>query len=170
MESLGQVMEILDAESSLKGWIDCVTSATQSIRVGFYTADLESVFVGLIEARGRGVAVTVLGDAATTRRNKNTTSQLQLLASRGARVGLTQGRLLTERYARASPGSWIEGKRGIFHGKVLIADRRMILGSCNYTTSSLCNVEWGVMLELSDKGLEDATSRFDQELQLAEAL
>ena len=137
---------------------------------GFHTADLEFVFVDLIEALGRDVAVAVVGDAATTRRNKNTTSQLQLRALRGARMGPMQGRVRTECCARGPPSSWSESKRTIFHGKVLVADRTMIIGGCNCTASSPCNVERGVALELSDDGFVYAAGRFDRKLQMEETL
>ena len=116
-------------------------NATRAIRVGSYTADLKSVVVDLIEPRERDAAGAVVGDAAATRRSKNTTSQLQLFALRGARMSLMQGGVPTERSAVAPPGSWIGSKRRIFHGKVPVADRAMTIGGCNRATSSLCNVE-----------------------------
>ena len=75
---------------------------------------------------------------------------LQRMMAHGVRVLRRAGSDLTAAYRAdgrsAGRGS---GRRGAMHSKLMLADRVLIIGSTNFTTSSQANVEVSVRTSLS---------------------
>ena len=80
---------------------------------------------------------------------------------RKLKIRVAEGGLLTDHYTHAGAGSHIQGKRGIMHAKWLRVDSTMITGSCNFTTSSQCNLEVTTLVDLSEAGVLEAKRLFD---------
>ena len=59
----------------------------------------------------------------------------------------------------------LNGESGIQHSKTVLADEPVLIGSCNWTTSSRQNHEIGVLLSLNEVGLAayDGRLRFIKE-------
>ena len=95
--------------------VDAIASARREVRVQAYGFSAPRIISALAEARARGVDVAVILDRSDERR----------LCERG-------GALLA-----AGVPVWIDHVPGIAHNKVIVIDRRMVIGgSYNYTASA----------------------------------
>ena len=56
------------------------------------------------------------------------------------------------------------------HAKGIVVDDHMLVGSCNYTTSSQCNREVGVAAQLNRGGRRMVEELYDRDRQAGEAL
>jgi phosphatidylserine/phosphatidylglycerophosphate/cardiolipin synthase-like enzyme len=88
-------------------------------------------------------------------------THLKTLKASGGDIRLVNGRDIQTEYSAA--GRSCPPGRGIMHSKsLLVSDRAdfsgenyVIVGSCNWTISSLCNVETSVLLQLTQKAATD---------------
>ena len=94
--------------------------------VACFTFDHPQVVDSLLAARERGVTVRVM----FSQRDRNTTN------NQGAQLQRLRG-----------CGCEVRGHRSSRqHAKVLMTEREIVLGSCNFTEASLANSERGVLL------------------------
>ena len=75
---------------------------------------------------------------------------LETLKAHGVRVRVVQGHSLGPAYKEA--GRKAPGGRGLMHAKCLLVGGLVIIGSANWTTSSKCNWEVGVLVRLTPRG------------------
>ena len=83
---------------------------------------------------------------------------IKAMKASGVQILLVNGKDIQEAYANA--GRSVRPGRGIMHSKtILVADRAdfsnenyVIIGSTNWTISSLCNFETSMLLQLSQRG------------------
>ena len=66
-----------------------------------------------------------------------------------------------QHYRDADPTGHLAGRMGICHAKWCLSDSRLAIGSTNWTTSSQCNVEKGVVLNLAAAGRAAVEADFD---------
>ena len=78
--------------------------------------------------------------------------------SAGILVTLSHGTNLSEHYREV--GKTPFGGRGICHTKAVLADRLLVLGSCNWTTSSRGNIETDVMIKIFESEIENVRKHF----------
>ena len=71
---------------------------------------------------------------------------------------------LMENYTYARPGGRLQGKFGSTHAKVVFfrQSQVVLVGSANYTTSSMCNHELTTQIALSPTGLQWVDSWFQE--------
>ena len=123
----GASVEFLSAGETLTEWGRACQEAESYVYVACFTYDHPRVTAMLEEARRRGLTVQLVFSG----RDKNTTNsqipRLQQLRACGAEV-------------RAHKGSRL-------HAKVLLTEREILIGSCNFTSASQANVERGVRLQ-----------------------
>ena len=136
-------VDFLPTADTLREWGRACRAAESYVHVVCFTFDHPQVVGYLEQARGRGLTVKVLFSF----KDKGTTT------NQGARLQTLRGR-----------GCEIRGHRGSrLHAKVLMTEREMILGSCNFTTASMNNVERSVLLqELSEETLVSQRDWFEQ--------
>jgi phospholipase D len=96
--------------------VAAIDGAQTEIRVQAYGFTSPPILDALVRARGRGVDVAILLDKSNQRRT-----------SSGAALA-----------AHAEIPIWIDHPSGIAHNKVIVIDRRLVVGgSMNYTTSAV---------------------------------
>ena len=76
-------------------------------------------------------------------------------------VRLRQGRGFREEYLAVE--RFVGGHfKGIQHSKTLIVDIRMLVGSCNWTTSSRSNLERTALIQVQSSALEEMMAEHDR--------
>ena len=162
-DSLGAIVAFMSAADTIRAWIRLIEGAKLWIQIIFYTFDLDIICTALEAAKKRGVKVTVIGDRGRTNQAKGTQALMSRLRSHKIETKIMDGVPLQEHYtAGAQPSSgFIQNRKGIVHSKFMLADRDLVMGSTNFTTSSQCNLETNCQIKLTDKGLEDV-KRFYQ--------
>ena len=123
-EARSTLLRITDAPGAVSEWIQMIRDAMQNIGILAYTFDLAGdilspVADALCAARQRGVDVRIVIDAACGKGTsmRNLRPAMQRLIRYGIRVRTSHGR-----------------KR--LHAKVLLADRKLPIGSCNWSENS----------------------------------
>ena len=108
-----------------------------------FTFDHPAVVGYLEQARSRGLTVRLVFSGRDRGLTSNQLPRLQRLRGCGCEV-------------RAHKGSRL-------HAKVLMTEREIVIGSCNFTTASLANAERGVRLqELSEAELLTEKEWYEQ--------
>ena len=125
--SLGKAtVDFLSATETLHEWRRACGAAESYVYVACFTFDHPQVVTSLLAARERGVTVRVM----FSQRDRGTTN------NQGARLQRLRG-----------CGCEVRGHRSSRqHAKVLMTEREIVLGSCNFTEASLANSERGVLL------------------------
>jgi phosphatidylserine/phosphatidylglycerophosphate/cardiolipin synthase-like enzyme len=138
-----QVLQFVDAPQSAVQWIQRIGAATRSVHCAFFTFDLPELVEALVFARSRGVAVLCLLDRQQTMSGSclNVRPAIQQLIAHGVVVKLHRQRRL--------------------HAKWLLADKFLIVGSCNATKASQGNEERGVVVQMSASDLIAELARFN---------
>ena len=140
-----------------------MTQKTQAVRIWLltcYTFDVESIQIDVQEANRRDVKTTVIADRRTSL-GKGTRDMLQSLKAMrfsGTEVSLADGKDIQGFYANV--GRSVPPGRGIQHSKTLfvadnadfLGENYLIIGSCNWTTSSRCNYELSSLIQLDTDG------------------
>ena len=122
----GVAVDFLTAQGTLGEWSRACEKAESYVMVACFTFDHPAV-VGYLElARTRGLLVRVLFSGRDKALTNNQGPRLQRLRACGCEV-------------RAHKGSRL-------HAKVMLTEQVVVLGSCNFTTSSVANAERGVLL------------------------
>jgi hypothetical protein len=161
---LGTVTHLMEASESQRRAVEAVQQARSEVRVAAYTFDAAELVAALVGARHRGVQVRVLADRkfSLSGRCRNQQASLSLLQAEGVVVKVMSG----------LPGAAFGG---IHHAKTVLADGStasdpfvLVVGSCNFTTASLGNMETGVRISLSERGAVEASEMFDLRFAKAE--
>ena len=124
------------------------------------TFDVEAIVVDTQETTRRGVQTTVIADRRTClgKGTRDMLASLKAMRAAGTEISLVNGKDIQAEYQTV--GRQLPPGRGIQHSKTLfIADNAeftgenyLIIGSCNWTTSSRCNFELSVLLRLDRDG------------------
>ena len=101
--------------------------AESYVYVACFTLDHPAVVGYLEQARSRGLTVRIVFSGRDRALTNNQGPRLQRLRACGCEV------------------RWHKGSR--LHAKVLMTEREIVIGSCNFTTASLANAERGVRLQ-----------------------
>jgi len=114
--------------------------AADSLVLTVFTYDLLMITDALVEAKERGVEVTVIVDRNHTLTGATNfmVDRLSCLEEAGIAVWLSRG---------------ISGTVGIQHSETLRADDFLIMGSANWTNSSRLNQEMSLLVHLNEDGL-----------------
>ena len=106
-----------------------------------FTFDLLAIAEALSRAAKRGVDVKVYADCCHTLRGctKFQPVRFREMKDSGVVVRLTHGST---------------GKSGLQHSKTLLVDEHLIVGSANWTNSTLSNQECSALIHLNDGGIE----------------
>ena len=125
-----------------------------------YTFDRWPIVEALENAKARGCVVRVVLDRAATLqgRTKDQLSCARKLMAAGIQETLSHGTSLAEHYRDV--GRTAFGGRGICHTKAVLADRALVLGSCNWTTSSRGNIETDAVIRVFESELEAVRTQF----------
>jgi hypothetical protein len=121
------------------------------ILLGF-TYDREDITKSLIAARRAGSTVKVLLDSSQTLKGatRDQLSTAKELVSAGIAVRVAQGYGCKAEYAAVGrKGDFA----GIMHAKSVLVGNYLVHGSCNWTTSSRGNAEFGTLIRLTDAGV-----------------
>lgn len=126
-----------------------------------YSWDEPNVMSEVRTAHERGVKVELIADhrmtfGATTRAQ---TELVKELVEADMIVRTCSGENISAEYARA--GRSVFPATGILHAKVMYAPPYLMVGSANWTTSSRCNQEVGVLLYLEPAGQTAVEGRMD---------
>ncbi|CAK0835569.1 unnamed protein product [Prorocentrum cordatum] len=139
----GAVTEFLSASETLAAWARACGEAESYVYVACFTFDQPGVVNYLEAARARGLTVRLVFSGRDKALTNNQGPRLQRLRACGCEV-------------RAHKGSRL-------HAKVMMTEREIVLGSCNFTTASLGNVERGASLqELSEETVLEQKEWFEQ--------
>jgi hypothetical protein len=147
--SMGAVLSVMDAVATQETAIREISRAKRMVHLNAYSFDRADVVAALVAARKRGLDVKVAMDKGMTLKGK-TRDQLSMckeLMAAGIRVHVAEGDNLTAVYravGRSIPGHL----KGIMHQKSAMIDDLVIIGSCNWTTSSRGNFEIGVLFKV----------------------
>ncbi|CAK0840013.1 unnamed protein product, partial [Prorocentrum cordatum] len=139
----GAVTEFLSASETLAAWARACGEAESYVYVACFTFDQPGVVNYLEAARARGLTARLVFSGRDKALTNNQGPRLQRLRACGCEV-------------RAHKGSRL-------HAKVMMTEREIVLGSCNFTTASLGNVERGASLqELSEETVLEQKEWFEQ--------
>ena len=147
--SMGAVLSVMDAVATQETAIREINKAKRLVHLNAYSFDRADVVSALVSARKRGLDVKVAMDKGMTLKGK-TRDQLSMckeLIAAGICVHVAEGDNLTAVYravGRSVPGFL----KGIMHQKSAMIDDLVIIGSCNWTTSSRGNFEIGVLFKV----------------------
>jgi phosphatidylserine/phosphatidylglycerophosphate/cardiolipin synthase-like enzyme len=178
-DSLGSVVSLHNAASTLLRWVELISKGRGGeIDLICYTFDLEVVVSGLEEARKRHNVIRLLINkgSAATKGTKQLLDRLETVEShvrsgeRKLQIKVAEGTPLREQYIRAGQNSPIQSKKGIVHAKFLRVNSTLLVGSCNWTTSSQCNREAVLESDLTTEGLVQAKKLFESYWATAEPL
>ena len=105
----------------------------------------------------------IIADEVHAHGTKTTGQMFARAAARGVEIRVGRGLPLKTAYVRANPDNPLMSKDGGHHAKVMYgaSTRTALIGSCNFTTSSQCNVELTAKIALSTSGVVQLTSWFD---------
>jgi len=152
---VGVVVQLLDAVKTQDAAILLIEKAQSWIRVYGYSFDREEFAEALMNARKRGVDVMIGVDRkfSLNGRSREQLGVIKTVATNGVVVTMVGGFPLREEYQAVGRSLAFDGN-GNLHAKVVHTDAGTVLGSCNWTTSSRCNVELGVELRLGENHKE----------------
>ena len=120
-----------------------------------YTYDRSDVTEQLLLAQACGAIVRVILDEKSINgATREMRPQAIRMLQSGVEVRSLCGKSCVEEY-RATGRNVASHLRGIHHSKTLLVDEFLVVGSCNWTTSSRSNFETGTLLQLHKVGLEE---------------
>jgi hypothetical protein len=158
---IGECMKLLDAVESqdFAKILLSLASSTSQVCISAFTFDRSDIVELLLIASRTGATVKVLLDEASTLRGqtRDTPSQVLQLLQNGIPVRTLCGESVLEAY-REVGRSVASHIRGIHHAKAVAVDEYVVMGSCNWTTSSRSNYESGMLLRLD---IEQASKYYD---------
>ena len=168
--AFGTMLAFMPASDTLRAWIRLIEAAKERIFLIFYTFDLDIIVTGLEAAKKRGVKIAVLGDRQRVKQTKGTQALISRLKQHKIEVRHCEGGPLADHYTSgaSSQSGLVKEKSGIVHSKFLLADRNLIIGSTNFTTSSQCNLESSCQIRLNDLGVKEAERYFSAAFSEAE--
>ena len=135
-------VDFLSAAETIQEWGRACSAAESYVYVACFTFDHPQVVGYLEQARARGLTVKLMFSGRDKGLTNNQGPRLQRLRSCGCEV-------------RAHKGSRL-------HAKVLLTEKEIVIGSCNFTSASLANAERGARLaELSEQELVGQKQWYD---------
>ena len=150
----GQVLAIMSAKGTQRAAIRLCTQVRPEMRVKVvllaFTLDRYDVVDAFCEAAARGVRVHIGVDKQHTEKSELQCASLQRLLEAGCDIFLMSGVDIRAEYEDAGrPG--VRPGTGHQHAKYLRIGNIAICGSTNWTTSSRCNNELSLLVELSSE-------------------
>jgi phosphatidylserine/phosphatidylglycerophosphate/cardiolipin synthase-like enzyme len=142
----GVVLSVMSSKQTQKMAVYLITKAVRNVIMTVYTYDLLVICEALKSAARRGVKVEVIADYGHTLTGTTVAmvERMKALLAAGVQVVLTKG---------------ASGNSGIQHSKTLLCDEHVIVGSCNWTTSSRSNQEMSLLVALNDAGMSSWQER-----------
>jgi len=142
----GVVLSVMSSKQTQKMAVYLITKAVRNVIMTVYTYDLLVLCEALKAAASRGVKVEVIADYGHTLTGTTVAmvERMKALLAAGVQVVLTKG---------------VSGNSGIQHSKTLLCDDHIIVGSCNWTTSSRSNQEMSLLVALNDAGMSSWQER-----------
>jgi phosphatidylserine/phosphatidylglycerophosphate/cardiolipin synthase-like enzyme len=144
-----------------------LAGARSKVRISAFTYDRGDITELLKLAVVSGASVQILLDEGQVLggQTRDAPQQALEMLAAGIEVRTLTGRTAAEVYREV--GRSVAGHiKGIQHSKTVLVDDYMLVGSCNWTTSSRANFETGVFLKLNAQQAGDAyelfQSRWDQ--------
>ena len=160
MDDMGLFHGISDAKEVQSECVRMISdcSSTSSIDLAAFTIDRENIIVARREAASLGAKVRVLVDRKHTLRG-TTRDQPKLLGELARLTTKVQARTLEGCSLRKEYESvgrrYATDFRGHMHCKFVRVDRELLIGSCNWTTSSRANFEACAKISLREtEGME----------------
>ncbi len=166
-------MNLLDAVGSQDTVLSFVRQASGPVALLAYTLDRGDLVTAPVEARGRGIAVSVGVDHrfSLNGRCRDQEQSLRRLEAEGCTVKLLDGAQSGSFYRKVGRS---QGGLGSAHSKLLVAElpsgQFRIIGSCNWTTSSGANLEAGMLVALSPFGSSEVWAMIGGRLSRGTAL
>ena len=136
----GVLIGVLSGKQSQKMVVYLIDRAVRRVMLTGFTFDLTLIAEALVRAAVRGLDVTAILDANHALKGSTTWMVDRLSTMKVGRVKV-----------RLSHG--LTGESGIQHSKTVLCDEYVVIGSCNWTTSSRSNHEIDVLLALNEVGL-----------------
>ena len=160
----GVMLAVMDSHQTVKlaRFLVQKIKADGVIILTAFTLGLQELVNDLQNACNRGVYTTVIADRRSAfGQTRDMCTHLKTLKASGGDIRLVNGRDIQREYEAAGRGS--PPGRGLMHSKsLLVSDKAdfsgenyVIVGSCNWTISSLCNFETSVLLQLTQKAATD---------------
>jgi len=137
---------------------------TQHVVVSAYTYDQPNVHEAICRAGRAGADVKVVLDRAYTASKMNALLCCQGLLEHGVKLYFTSGIPIQREYAAI--GARVPNVVGIQHSKTVRVGPWYLTGSCNWSTSSRCNLEVDTLVELHC----DRTARDKEKIIFANAV
>ena len=144
----GTLVSVMSSKQAQKMGAYLIGKALFRIVLTCFTFDLAVITEALGAAAQRGVDTTVIADRShtLTGQTKAMVDRFAELAANGVKVLLSRG---------------VTGLSGIQHSKTVLADEHLLVGSCNWTTSSRANQELSLLVHLTEAGMMG----YDEKLQ-----
>ena len=132
-------MGLLNSKQSQAMAVHLIDVAKKQVTVTACTYDLATVTRALIKAAGRQIPTCLIVDRghALAGGTRAMVDRMEELREGGVTVLLSYGQ---------------NGSSGIQHSKTVAVDEFLLIGSCNWTSSSRTNNEMNVLIKLGEKG------------------
>jgi len=163
-EGGGNLRSLLNSDQTFDVMLHMIGAAREKIMMTAFTLDNTDIATALAAAVVRKVKVTLIVDLKQTVAGscKDQLWVVKKLTRDGVTVFLSEGMPIAGPYQEAGRQVSNLEKKGIQHSKTLLCDDHLILGSCNFTTSSRANHELNVLLQLDPIGLALRESEFEE--------
>ena len=144
---LGKVLNIMGGVVMQNTFLSLMNRCQEEVILFAYGYDRRDVTDSVIAARQRGIAVRMGFDRKTLCSGvpRDMHQLAQELESQGCEVRTMVGASIADEYRAVNRSA---GGQGIQHAKAALVDGDLILGSCNWTTSSRSNFELCVHIQL----------------------
>ena len=164
IEAGGEMISQLNATEAHKmcSYLIQITKPGWIILMTAYTFGLPYIVECMQLAARRGVkcVVTVDRRQGLGKATRDMLAGIKAMKASGVQILLVNGRDIQEVYSAA--GREVRPGRGIMHSKTIFVSDRLdftnenyaVIGSTNWTISSLCNFETSVLLQLSKTGAQ----------------
>ena len=167
-QGLGVREAFLDATGTKAQWLSTLALERTEAGMTCYTFDLDGVIDALIGVKlrdpGQPARVRIIADDVHTHGSKEAGQLFARAQGRGVEVRVGRGPALRTGCVKARPDNPMLDKEGGHHAKVLfgVSTQTAVIGSCNFTTSSQCNVELSAKVSLSPSGTDQILAWFDR--------
>lgn len=162
---LGEALKVMGAVEFQEEAIRRIGMASGVVLLFAYGFDRRDIAAALVEAKARGVQVRCGFDRRTALSGtpRDMTQIARELDGNGVEIRLLNGVSVADEYRAVNRD--VVG-RGIQHAKCLLVDNFLVVGSCNWTTSSRCNMEMNVLVRVKSECQPLVQAMFEERLTL----